>query len=390
MFKNRIRLPFYLSRPQFPAERNVFRDADGNTVLLSTVIRNTYLGKTDQIPEDWHRKLLIALSHKEVTIEDTRLLTDVVIDGDYGIEWQDFLDYPIASANFTVQVTPFNASSNNCLSCSEIEQIELVDDHTDDIFTEDETYDYPFLLTANDSICCYPYTVSLVTFNTLYFNSVSIDPVTLVLSFTVNPYVPILDDVLICTYRVTCENGSYDEANVYGNITGTNTECLFPNDLSFEITSVSPVVITFSWTPPAIPPAGGYEYILYPALGFGTPIYTGNTFANTIDFSGVLIRLGFSYRFLIRSNCGGGDISDPVFIDVNVNKSESNCGKFMLYYAGESFPESVSFINCDGNIQTYIFNYSHAEFVCMIESDTVPLYAVASSPEIIITYIEPC
>lgn len=390
-FKNRIRLPFYLSRPQFPAERNVFRDAAGNAVLLSTSIRNTYQGKTDQLPEDWHRKLVIALSHKEVTIEDTRLLTDVVIDGDYGIEWQDFLDYPIAEANFTVQVTPFNASSSNCVSCSEINQIGLVDDYTDDIFEEGESYDYPVLVTANDSICCYPYTIEIVDFNTLYFSSVTINPATGVLSFTVKNSVPILDDVLIGTYRVSCENGSYDEANIYGNITGTNTDCLPPTELMADTTSLLPVTISFSWTPPAVTPSGGYDYELFLSSNLGTPIFSGNTGALSIDFTGITIVLGLSYVFVIKSNCGGS-VSDPATISYDVRNRPSGCAKFMVYWVpleAESY-QSISYIDCDGNMQTYIFTYSHAEYICMYANGEVPLYAVTSTPAISISYIEPC
>lgn len=390
MFKNRIRLPFYLSRPQFPTERNVFRNAAGETKLLTAIIRNTYEGKTDQLPEDWHRKLVIALSHQEVTIEDNRLLTDVVIDGNYGIEWQEFLNYPIAEANFTIQVTPFNASSNNCQSCSEITQLELVDDTTDDVFEEGVDYKYPENVLANDNICCYPFTVEIVSFNTLYFDSVIISQDGLV-EFTVKDSVPIIDNVLICTYRVTCENGGYDEANVYGNITGTNTDCLPPTGLTGEVSSKTPVTITYTWTPPAVTPAGGYDWEIYLSSDLGTPIYSGNTSANTIDITGIYIVIGLSYTFVITSNCGGSS-SIPATYEFTVRRLPV-CGKFMFYYVPveEESIESITFIKCDGSTQTYIFTYSHAvEFCLLLGVDEAPYFVAASSPEISVTFIELC
>lgn len=74
-YKNRIRLPIMFTKPQFPTERNVFRLADGSSKVLSVIIRNTFEGSTDQLPEDWHRKLVVAMSHDEITIENERLMS---------------------------------------------------------------------------------------------------------------------------------------------------------------------------------------------------------------------------------------------------------------------------------------------------------------------------
>src|SRR6187549_2999416 len=142
-YRNRIRLPIMFCKPQFPMERNTFRLADGSSKVLSVVIRNTYEGKTDQLPEDWHRKLVIALAHDEVSIENERLLSNVTLNGDYGIDWQDFLQYPIAQANFQVQVTPFNATNSNCQTCEEMSQVVCVDDTTDEVWEEGSTNQFP-------------------------------------------------------------------------------------------------------------------------------------------------------------------------------------------------------------------------------------------------------
>lgn len=391
-FRNRVRLPFYLSKPQFPMERNVFRNAIGETTLLTAIIRNTYEGKTDQLPEDWHRNLVIALSHKEVTIEDNRLLTDVVIDGDYGIDWQDFLNYPIAEAKFTIQTTPFNASSNNCQSCSEIAQLDLVDDYTADVFDEGDTYTYPDLVLGNDQICCYPFTVELVSFNTLYFDAVTIDQSGEV-NFTVSASVPIIDDVLICTYRVTCENGGYDEANVYGNINGSRVECLPPTGLYVDFEIGPHTLFTVHWDTPIGPaPAGGYDYALYLTSDLGTPIFSGNTFDFSMGFGGGSIDPGESYTFVITAVCGVGNESIPATLTFDYGRP-ARCGKFMFYYVPieTEAPQSITFIQCDGTTQTYIFTYSHAvEYCLLLGVDETPVYVAASTPEISVTYIESC
>jgi hypothetical protein len=213
MFKNRIRLPIFFAQPQFPMERDIFRLADGSSKVQSIIIRNTYEGKTDHFPEDWHRKLVIAMAHDTVTVEGERLLSDVVLYGDYGIEWQEFLNNPIAQANFKVQVTPFDATNSNCQTCDEMSQISLVDDYTDEVWDEGTTHDFPDVLTDNDSICCSPYTVSLLYFNPLFFTDVSISAAGVLTATVINP-APVVNDVLIATYRVTCADGSYDYADV--------------------------------------------------------------------------------------------------------------------------------------------------------------------------------
>src|SRR5687767_11228562 len=97
-FRNRIRLPFYLTRPQFPRESNVFRRADGSTKVQSVIIRKVFEGETDKLPKEIHERFIVALSHDDVTIEGKYLATGVSMDGDYEIDWLKFLDFPLANA----------------------------------------------------------------------------------------------------------------------------------------------------------------------------------------------------------------------------------------------------------------------------------------------------
>lgn len=393
MFKNRIRLPFYLSKPQYPVEKNVFRKADGSAKLLSAIVRNTYEGKTDQLPEDWHRKLIIALSHDSVTIEDTRLLTDVVLDGEYSIDWSDFLDYPLAPSTFTVQVTPFDASNTNCQSCEEVTQLSLVDDYTTDVWAEGTTNEYPDLITGNDTICCYPFLIEIMSFNTLYFDSVTVDQTGL-LTVVVSAMVPVLSDVLIATYRVTCENGGYDEANVYGNITGTDPSCQPVTNLEYDL-PVASTTFTISWDEPVPAPAGGYNYYVYLSSDLVTPVFSGNTSSNSVAIDGGALTEGAEYTVVVIADCGAYDLSAAVQVEfVWQPIAGTDCKRFSIVYipSASTPPQSASYMDCLGVVQNHTFVGAGFVDVCMLVTTgtETPVFFAASTPDITINYLSIC
>jgi len=376
MFKNRIRLPFILTKPQFPVEKNVFRKADGSSHVLSGFVRNTYEGKTDYLTADWHKKLVIALMHKDVTVEGTNFLSDVVIDGDYGIDWNDFLYNPVAPASFTVQVTPFNASTSNCQSCSEITQLSLVDDYTDEIWDEGSTHEFPDIITANDSICCYPYTISLISFNTDYFDSVIIDA-NGVLTATVSASVPVLNNVLIATYRVTCENGGYDEANVYGNINGTDPGCVPPSGISAESDPDDGTVETITWIEPDPAPAGGYDWVLYSCDDIYTVIQSGNEGTGLVNLTG--LTPGECYIFSVASKCESGTSTYQSIEFTTSATGGEDCIRFRLTFFG--FNGYADFVGCNGNVEHVDFPTSSSVVRCVLcfAGTTTPVLFEAST-----------
>lgn len=392
-FKNRIRLPIMFAKPQFPTERNMFRLANGVNKTLSVVVRNTYEGKTDQLPEDWHRKLVIALAHDEVTIENERLMSNVTLDGDYGIDWQDFLNYPIAPATFQVQVTPFDATNSNCQTCDEMTQLSLVDDTTDEVWDEGTTHDFPDVLTDNDSICCRPYVITLVTYNTLYFSAVSISSAGVLTATVIDP-APIVDDVWIATYRVTCPDGSYDEADVYGNITGTDVDFCFPA-LAPEFVQTSSTTGQVSWGVPVPVPSGDWIWTLYETADLGTPIQSGTVApaSGFVDLTG--LTAGVSYTISLVADCGGGNYSQPTTLEFSITSfAASTCGNFIVTYLpyADPAPQSISYMNCAGEIKNRVFAVAEEAEICMLivaDSET-PVYFVASSSDISINYDSLC
>ena len=382
------------TKPQFPTERNVFRLADGSSKVLSVVIRNTYEGRTDQLPEDWHRKLVVAMAHDTVTIENERLMSNVVLDGDYGIDWQDFLNYPVANANFQVQVTPFNATNSNCQTCDEMTQLSLVDDSATDVWEEGTTNDFPDVLTDNDSICCRPYVITLVIYNTLYFTSVTISASGVLTATVINP-APVIDDVWIARYRVTCPDGSYDEAEVYGNITGSDVSFCYPVVAdSLVYSPINSTSANISWDP-YFPPPPAWNWELFETADLGTVIQSGSVSFPDLEVILTGLTAGVSYTFTIVSDCGAYDTSEPETLEFTITAfAADTCANFIVTYLPyeDAAPQSISYMNCAGEIVNRVFAVAETAEICMLikSGEAVPVYFVASSVDISINYDAPC
>lgn len=381
MFKNRIRLPLYLKQPQFPAEANRFRLANGATKTQSVVIRKVYNLVTDYMPERMHQRLTIALNHDEVNIEASRFLGGIAVDGDYKIEWPDFLDYPLGQAEVQVQATPFAATNDNCQTCEEVTQITLVDDTIEDPI--DEGNQGTVNAYTNDAICCSPITAEIVSFNTTYLDSAAIDEVTGIVTVTAKNPAPSGTNVLLATYRVTCPNGGFDEADIYGTITGTEPACEAPTALVH--TNINEGEDEISWTG-----TGNFEWQLYTCDNLGTPIQTGTSAVSPQSFIG--LSPGGCYVFSIRKDCGGGDFSGYETLEFTVPPAESNCLRFKLTNTGHPIPspdDEVTYMDCMGTlVSTTVLTY---RFVCMlVNGDGVPLYYESSTGFTIYEEIEPC
>lgn len=396
-YRNRIRLPIMFCKPQFPVERNVFRLANGVTKVQSAIIRKTFEGKTDQLPESWHQKLVIALSHDTVNIENERLLSGVTLDGEYQIDHQDFLQYPIAQANFNVQVTPFNATNSNCQTCEGMSQIVLVDDTTDEVWEEGSTNEFPDVLTDNDSICCAPYVVTLEWWNTTYFSSVTVTPEGVLTATVIDP-APVVDDVRIAAYRVTCESGAYDTADVYGNITGSDVDFCPPpggEGMLYVPTGNSTTAEIQLDAIPIPAPAGGILYELFLTSDLATVIQSGQFPGGFGNLTLTGLTAGLSYTICAKSDCGAYDYSLPVCIEFTITSFASEvCGNFTVTYLPnvDDAPQSVSYMDCGGGIQNLPLPVASEQEICMLitAGSETPIYFVASSIDISINYTGLC
>lgn len=363
-FVNRIRLPIKVTRPQLVAERDIFRKANGEIKVLSVVIRKSYEGETDLLPEKYHDRLMIALNHDDVRIEGDKYVGDVVQDGDYTINWVDFLDYPIAKASFKIFATPFDASNTNCGTCEDVIQVVTNDDN---IGTVEEGSSIEVDVLANDDICCYPVTVTVITTNSDYVQSISV--VDNELHIVIKDDVSTQNNVLLATYRAQCENGQYDEANVYADITGSGAAvCQSPTGL--QIDSIAAESVTISWDNV---PFVSWEWKLYLATDLINPVDTGTSLDNDVTLSG--LTPATQYVFTLRTACGGGEFSNYAQLPFTTNPSEGTetCGSYRLCYfnAIDEDPapnRAFDYMDCNGDMQMVIVANFECEVVCALQN----------------------
>jgi Fibronectin type III domain len=396
-FKQRIRLPMQLHSAQFPEERTVFRKANGVSKTLSVIVRKTYELETDLLPEFWHQRLKIALAHDNISWEGERYLGDIVQDGDYTIQWPDgVLHYPAAKAECKVQVTPFDATNSNCMTCDEASQLNLVDDTVTGIYGAlQEDTDYTWPVADNDTICCFPASFSAVYFNSNYIDSGSINASTGLLSFHTKPDLPSVNGMLIATYRVTCPNGGYDEANVYANIEGTLPGCAGPSNVI--ATGISSDEITFEWDAPG---AGLFTYyweIYEGTLPVGSPVQTG-TLTMTSDTTMTVFSLtsGTDYYFQIKRVC---IYDSSIFSGVatqTVVESET-CGSYRIDFDnGSGIPSDYLIFNwrtCSTVMTGDIIYNNSSMLICASQfSPGIPVFiqALGSGAGMTITYLGIC
>lgn len=384
-FLNRIRLPFYLRQPQFPTSRNVFTKADGTAKVLSIEIQNTYQGVTDSMGKEFHRKLVVALSHDTVNIEGDRLVSGVVLDGEYDISWQDFLDNPMAPAGFQIRVTPFDETNDNCQTCDEAIQLSLADDNVGTIHENDLGSINVF---TNDNICCSPIISAIMSYNTTYIDSISINELTGIVSFQLKETTPSSGaDIVLATYRVTCPNGDYDEADILGTVIGSEESCEEPVNLAY--THNEDDTDSISWDDFQI--GTTFDWNLYECDNLGTPIDSGTgLIAQVKTFSG--LEPGSCYVFSVRRNCGDGE-SEYVNFEFTVTAPESLCGNFLVVAddgTGNRVSYHYSYMNCAGAISGgTVINLSDNEKCMLMDEFHNPIFFSGDAP-VSYNYIEPC
>ncbi len=377
-FLNRIRLPLYLSKPQFPETKEVYTKSNGETKTLSASIKKTYALKTDWMPEPWHERLKVALLHDDVNIEGDKYAGGVKLEKMDEIDWQDFLDYPTAPVNGVVSVDPFFAVNSNCQTCEEFTQVELVDDDKGDV---DEGTGYSIDVTENDTILCQPVTFEIVSFNSDYLENVSIS-VTGVISFEVKSDLVAVNGLNAIKYRATCANDQYDEADVYMNVLGTVEGCLAPTGLAYNS------IETFTWVAPS-PAPDSYEWALYTPDNLVTPIDSGNVAGVTVDVT--LPDPATQYVFMVRSVCGEG-FSNYVQISLTSPIQSGSCGWYIVGYTDVDRPGDaysyVSYMDCSSTIvNIQVFNFTTVN-ICALQ--TFPAAPVQITGATSVTYNDLC
>lgn len=363
-FLNRIRLPIKVSRPQFPEEREVFRKANGVSKTISVVVRKTYAMETALMPARVHERLKIALVHDTVNIENDKYLGGISQSGDYTIEWPDFQDFPVSKATTTLEVTPFNASNNNCATCEEMSQVVANDDTIPDPVGEGDVVVYNVI--ANDAICCSPLTLSVVSINTAYVESAIINE-SGQLTITMKTPLATASGVKLATYRAGCSNDSYDEADVYADIEGSEEGCTAPQNVHDAI-APGDDYHTIEWDDSS--PEDGYAWELYKDSNLGLVIQQGTTVTPSVSLS--MLDACTDYRFIVRAQCGPNFFSDYTQMTFSTTCPEVGCGRYEVTFNDGSAEREgnteVYFLDCAGLPQVRrVYNLSTV-FICMLQN----------------------
>jgi len=339
---NRVRLPFYLSKPQYPAEEDIYLKGNGVRVVLKSIVSKVMDGKTDYMPYKLHERLTIALRHDEVNVESEDFTGSIRMSGAYDIAWQEFLNYPVAPANFKAFEEEFVARSNKCDICNPSENLSLEDDSFESNL--DEGTEYSINVATNDNICCDSPVFSIESFDTDYIDTIDITQLGVV-TLTLKAPLDSAADKLLFTYKVTCGNGSEETANVYGTVEGSNTPlCEAPSGLSLSIVDPSSAEIHAEWTAPGSPPTDGYEWILYDETG--TIVISSGTTADTFVNINSL-DCDTTYKFKVRSICdlGTSDVSAYLTGDIAIPNCDGVANDNAVY-------SNSLLTHCAGSINT--------------------------------------
>lgn len=378
MFLNRVRLPLYLKNAQFPTEANRFRLSNGTSKTLSVTVKKSYDLITDYLSDSFHQKLVVALNHDTVNIEGDRYIGGATVDGEYEIAAVDFLDYPLRQASVKLQVTPFDMTNDNCQTCEQASQLSLVDDEAGEI-NEGEAINTDVF--ANDNICCFPITAEIVSFASGYLDSATIDAATGIATLTAKDPANTVGRIILATYRVTCPDGSYDEADIYGNVTGSGAECEQPAGGGVDTMSAPPPPFTvdMEWITPAVDPVLGYEWQLYEMQTPGVPVQTGTSADKTVILTG--LAAGTDYGFYVRSICDP-DVYSPYteYLFTTPGGGENTCGSYTISADDSTLGSSshyYSFMDCAGNIVTHgIINLTTKVECMLMDEFNIPIYFV--------------
>lgn len=363
----------------------MFRKANGESKVISAIVRKVYEGETGFMPEHWHERFKIALSHDQVTIESDKYMGDVVQDGEYTVDWPDFMNVTEAKGGFSAEVTPFNASNSNCKTCEEVSQLSLEDDTFEDPLGEDGQYSIN--VADNDNICCAPSVFSITSFDSSILASASIDQEG---NITIETQAELEDATRakLLTYRVTCPDGSYDEASVYADIEGSIEACLAPANL--HLVSISGSDATVEWD--AVSGADSYTVQLFKSDLPGTPVHTDTVTGTSKSYNDLETAYSLTYYVRVVTNCPD-DQSPAAEVSFPNDVFEQTCGSFGITFVGSVLDygklKTVAYINCQG--QLVHENFYITKVVCAsLSSPGVPLLIQTIGWNTIITYNGTC
>ena len=114
---NFIRLPLYFKEPNISSDKTVYVRPDGSRQLLSARLAKRYKGYVDEVPEEVHQNLVIALNHDGIYFTPENFTTQIQarFEDEYNNNYPEIMqNVNIWSSDFTIFETPFNNFNSNC------------------------------------------------------------------------------------------------------------------------------------------------------------------------------------------------------------------------------------------------------------------------------------
>lgn len=115
-WKNVVRLPIYFRNPQTKNDQEVYVRSNGTRTKLFARLSKQYQGLVDNVTEEVHQKLVIAMSHDNVTfVTDNNYSLECTFENEYNNNYPEILmGMNVWTADFLVMETPFDEQNNNC------------------------------------------------------------------------------------------------------------------------------------------------------------------------------------------------------------------------------------------------------------------------------------
>ncbi len=114
---NRVRVYMHISKPQFLDDESVYVKSNGVRKVLKSVNRKQLEVLTNLFDANFHEFLKMAIGHDIVSVKGKWYEGGIVKDGNFQIDWPNFIDFESAPAAFKLLATPYNFRNSNCEVC---------------------------------------------------------------------------------------------------------------------------------------------------------------------------------------------------------------------------------------------------------------------------------
>ncbi len=108
----KVALPIHLSAAQYKQTDKIYETRTGEQIVLYANINKEYEGETDYIPEEWHEKIVTALSCDEVYINDERVTKSDSYEIDHDNYTYSDCGIRLTRATFKVKTNVIQRNSN--------------------------------------------------------------------------------------------------------------------------------------------------------------------------------------------------------------------------------------------------------------------------------------